>query len=40
MPESGESSEVAYLVELEGGLVVSSLSFLPRREAEDFLARA
>jgi hypothetical protein len=32
--------EVAYLFELEGGLVVSALSFLSRREAEEFLARA
>jgi hypothetical protein len=38
MPESGESSEVADLFEPEGGL--SALSFLSRREAEDFLARA
>jgi hypothetical protein len=32
--------EVAYLFELEGGLVVSALSFLSRREAEEFLTRA
>jgi hypothetical protein len=40
MAESDESSEVAYLFELEGGLVDCVLSFLSRREAEDFLARA
>jgi hypothetical protein len=40
MPESDEPSEVAYLFELEGGLLVPALSCLSRREAEKFLARA